>query len=446
MKPKHPVIKVIRSATTKLSGVWHNLYNLGRSKANDPYLLHVQALELHNLERYDEALSLYDRVLELAPSDLITLHNRGLLLRRIGRYDEALADFSRVKSLRERSEPDHPRTLNYRGIFYELAGRYEDAVAEFNHTLLIHKDNVEALYNRARVFSHLGFHEDALNDLNRVDTLTPDKLNILDMRARLHYKLEHYEEAIVDYRRICELYPGNEGNDSRQYHVARALHTLGRFEEAVGAFTSLLEVHPINANYRVTRAYNLFNLRRFEDALADYTWAIENSSAPDALLHYNRGVVYSRLERYEEAIEEYSKSIELKPEQLLAQTNLAAALYMLGRLEEARDACDAVLLIEPGNIDVLAIRAVARGRLNQLDEGNADLAKAVESDPDKAAVRYASAALRSIAGDAQGAMVILSELVRSAPELIKEISRDPAFANLHELPAWEALLQERPEA
>ncbi len=205
-------------------------------------------------------------------------------------------------------------------------------------------------------------------------------------------------------------------------------------------------MQPENANYRVARAYNLFHLKRFEDALAEYTWAIENTPAPDADLYYNRGIVYSKLERYEEAIEEYSRSIELKPEKLLAQTNLASALYMLGRLEEARDACDAVLLIEPGNIDVLAIRAVARGRLNELDEGNADLAKALESDPDKAAVRYASGALRSIAGDVQGAMAILSELVRGAPELIKEISRDPAFSNLHELPAWEALLQERPEA
>ncbi len=176
MKPKHPVIKVLRIATTKLSSVWRNALDLGRSKANDPYRLHAQAIELHNLERYDEALSVYDRVLELAPSDLITLHNRGLLLRRIGRYDEALADFSRVKSLRERYEPDHPRTLNYRGIFYKLAGRYEDAVAEFNHTLIIHKDNVEALYNRASAFWQLDFLEDALEDLNRADTLTPDKL------------------------------------------------------------------------------------------------------------------------------------------------------------------------------------------------------------------------------------------------------------------------------
>jgi tetratricopeptide (TPR) repeat protein len=445
MKQRDTIIKAVRAANDKLLKALERVTGIGRSKAKDPYNLHSQAIELHNQERYDEALSLYDRTLELRPADIAVMHNRGLLLHTLGRYDEALADFSRVKALRERYEPDHPRTSNYRGTFYDFAGRYEDALAEFNHTLLLHKDNVEALYMRARAFYQLGFLEDALDDLNRVEILTPGKLHILGVRATTHYNLGHYEEAVTDYRRICELYPGNGGNLTRQYYMARALQNLGRFEEAVGTLDSLLEMQPENVDYREARAYNLSKLRRFEDALVDYTWTIENSSAPDALLHYNRGVVYRRLERYEEAIEEYRKSLELKPDELPAQTNLASALYILGRLEEARNVCDAALLTEPGNIHALSIRAIARGRLNQLDEGNLDLAKAVESDPDGPPVRYVSAALLSIAGDVQGAMAILSELVSDVPEVTRELSRDPAFANLHELPAWEALLQERPE-
>jgi tetratricopeptide (TPR) repeat protein len=446
MKAKHPVIKVIGVVNNKLlSGLgWATSLGRPQSKVRDAHSLHLQAIKLHREKQYDEALHLYNQALEFSAFEPSILHNRGLLLQTVGRHDEALADFARVMFVRERLQPAHPATINYRGRFYNIAERYEDAVAEFNRTLLLYKENAEALYNRAISFSRLDLHEDALDDLNRAALVTPDKLDILDLRATINYNLGHFVQAISDFTRILELYPEDSDNSSRRQFIAHAYKKASRFEEALAAYNALIETDADNAAYRIDRAYSLFQLKRFAAALADYSWAIEHQAAPSSDLHYNLGATYSRLEQYEEALVEYARSLELQPDNPTVHAGRGAMLYELGRLDEARDACDATLLIQGDNANALAVRAIIKARLGQLEEGKGDFVKARGIAPNESAVRYASAALCSIFGDTEGAMAILADLVHDLPEVRKGIGRDPAFANLHALPSWKELLDEQP--
>ncbi len=63
------------------------------------------------------------------------------------------------------------------------------------------------------------------------------------------------------------------------------------------------------------------NLEKYDEAIEDYTKAIHLD--PDfALAYNNRGVVYHNLEKYDEAIEDYTEAIRLDPDLALAQNNL----------------------------------------------------------------------------------------------------------------------------
>ena len=54
-------------------------------------------------------------------------------------------------------------------------------------------------------------------------------------------------------------------------------------------------------------------MKKYDEAIADYTKAIELKPA-DADAYRNRGITYNILQKYEEAIKDWKKAIELKPD------------------------------------------------------------------------------------------------------------------------------------
>ena len=65
--------------------------------------------------------------------------------------------------------------------------------------------------------------------------------------------------------------------------------------------------------------------REFENAIADYSKAIE-LKPNDFSSYNNRGAAYEDLNLMEQAIADYQKATELEPENKTAQTNLKKAL------------------------------------------------------------------------------------------------------------------------
>jgi Flp pilus assembly protein TadD len=52
---------------------------------------------------YDEALTDFDRAIELNPADLLSIGKRGEVYQATGRYDDALTDFNRAIELNPRA-------------------------------------------------------------------------------------------------------------------------------------------------------------------------------------------------------------------------------------------------------------------------------------------------------------------------------------------------------
>ena len=59
------------------------------SDPKDIDALYNKAIVLEDLERYDEALQYYDKVLAIDPKDIDALYNKAIVLEDLERYDEA---------------------------------------------------------------------------------------------------------------------------------------------------------------------------------------------------------------------------------------------------------------------------------------------------------------------------------------------------------------------
>src|SRR5205085_360952 len=91
----------------------------------------------------DDALTDFDRSLEIAPRNAEAWLNRGVAKHRKGELDEALADFNQAIA----TYPRHETALYNRGVILFARNETDKALADFDKTLSINPRNAEAYLN-----------------------------------------------------------------------------------------------------------------------------------------------------------------------------------------------------------------------------------------------------------------------------------------------------------
>jgi predicted O-linked N-acetylglucosamine transferase (SPINDLY family) len=122
------------------------------------------------LQRYEEALSGFERLLRLKPDDAVALNLRGVVLLALQRVEEALSDFERALRL----EPRYPEALANRARCWHRLHRFEQALVDYSQALACKPRMVETLYNRANVFLDLYRFEEASRAFDDLLEMRPD--------------------------------------------------------------------------------------------------------------------------------------------------------------------------------------------------------------------------------------------------------------------------------
>ncbi len=164
------------------------------------------------------------------------------------------------------------------------------------------------------------------------------------------------------------------------YNEAQVFASLGKFAEALRAFTVAMEMDPNYSEYYNERGSVYLGLGDFDAALQDFQHAIL-TSPPYPEVWTNLGQCFRAMGRMSEAERSFAKSLDYEPSGLLARLARAQCLDALGRLEEARKEYDLALAIDPNQPDALSNRAVLRYQLGDLEGSSHDLDSAIEKAP-----------------------------------------------------------------
>jgi tetratricopeptide (TPR) repeat protein len=124
----------------------------------DPSVLYVAGV-LYRLDGlYDQALAVFDRMLELNAQDVVIVgYNKARVYTHQRRYDEAATELERARA----EEPDHPLVKTFLAVCYFNQGRVDDAQALIEEVLAQHPhlDGVQPVL--AWCLSAKGDHERA---------------------------------------------------------------------------------------------------------------------------------------------------------------------------------------------------------------------------------------------------------------------------------------------
>ncbi|MEM9276152.1 MAG: tetratricopeptide repeat protein, partial [Cyanobacteria bacterium P01_F01_bin.143] len=117
-----------------------------------------RGIALKNLGRLEEALTSYEKALDIKPDKDEAWYNRGNALFNLGRLEEAIASYEKALDIK----PDKDQAWNNRGIALFNLGRLEEAIASYEKALDIKPDYHEAWNNRGIALKNLGRLEEAI--------------------------------------------------------------------------------------------------------------------------------------------------------------------------------------------------------------------------------------------------------------------------------------------
>ena len=159
---------------------------------------------LAKLHRSVEALADFDRALKLDPLNDDTWTNRGLALLALNRPHEALASFDQSLQIR----PGHIETRNNRALALRALGRADEALAEFDRVLAGKPDHAGAWVNRAAVLRARGEIGQALHSYARALEIQPAMPEALVSRANCLWTHKgDVAGAIADLERLVAVSP-----------------------------------------------------------------------------------------------------------------------------------------------------------------------------------------------------------------------------------------------
>jgi tetratricopeptide (TPR) repeat protein len=152
------------------------------------------------------------------------------------------------------------------------------------------------------------------------------------------------------------------------------------FAAAAAAFSGCILKRPDHAHAYYCRGISYLKLGRYENALADYTKAVELNPM-HATAWECRGVAYERLGLPDKAVADLTKAIELNPKRAAWWVDRALAHKDLKQWDKCLADLSKAIELAPQDFQTWQNRGVAYQNLNRHEEAVADYTKAIQLGP-----------------------------------------------------------------
>ena len=286
-----------------------------------------QGKTLYELKQYKEALAVYDKAIQIQPDYLEAWSGRGFVLQKLQRYNEAIASFDKALQL----ESNHSNLWNAKGEALSHLTQYDNAIKAYDKAIELKLPYYEAWYNKGLALHNLKRYEEAIASFDKAVEFKPDYYLAWYNRGNALVNLQRYQEAFSAYDKAVE-YKDNY----YQAWLSRGnmLINLQRYLEAIESFNQVLKYNRKSYQAWFNRGWALHKMQRYDDAVTSYNKAIEIKRT-DYQVWYNLGNSLFNLKKYQEAIASYNKAIRSKPDSYETWYSRGNALYNLKRYQDA---------------------------------------------------------------------------------------------------------------
>jgi tetratricopeptide (TPR) repeat protein len=268
-------------------------------------------------------------------------NNLGSDLLQKARVDEAMTHFQKALEI----QPDYAEAHMNLGLAFFQLGRREEAIAQLQKAVDLQPDDAQARYNLGLAFSQLGRMDEAISRFEKALAIQPDYAEAQMNLGNCYFHLGRMDEAISQYQKALEIKP-NDADGQR--NLGLALLRQGRMDEAITHFQEGLAIQPSNAKAHINLGLALLQKGSVGEAIAQFEKALQLEPS-DAELQNNLAWLLATCPKASwrnghEAVELAQQANALTGgENPLVLHTLAAAFAETGRFSEAAETAQRAL-------------------------------------------------------------------------------------------------------
>jgi len=375
--------------------------------ASAHYAVAILALQAGDSEHAKNSVR---RSLELEPDNLRPrlLYARALLLD--GDNDAAVTYLAHLIGDSARPDPDARMEL---ALVYMMTGRDDDALSQVNQVLLEQSGRADALRLMAIINFRLQRHDAAWDDFQDLLVIGKYRMDALYYLARISDYRSEYERAVRLYREVRH---GSNTVFSQRRASALLAHELGDVQGALELLDKFAASSPNNAVDMVaTKAQLLVSLKRFDEGMTIYDKAIK--FRPD-----NIGLILGRAELLlqtgdlEKSLTHYRDAVKRWPDNALALNALGYTLAdRTDELLEAETLIEKALQLDPENAAIIDSMGWLLHRLGRDEEALPLLESAYRRFPDPEVAAHLVAVMVNLDKHDE-ALILLREAEEQSPD------------------------------
>ena len=319
----------------------------------------------------------------------------------------------------------------------------QKAVAAAQHAEQL-KDNLpEVHFSLGNVYLRTGKTVEAISELKRGLQLAPNSDEGYVRLGRAYFESGQKEEAIAAYKKAIDVNPYYSGH---HIDLENAYFSLGDTGKALEEAKRVTELQPdsVQGWDNLGNAYE--RAGKYDESIAAYQKSIALS--PTWSAYSNLGNSYFVLKRYNDAVKAFEKATELGPNQDLAMGNLADAYRASGQKDKAAATYEKAialafqdLQVNPQNTGAMGDLALYYAKKGDGQHGMEFIQRARAIDRKDVSLIYIQATVENLAGKNADALRSLREAF-SKGFPVKDAQTDPEFANLQNLPDFQALVKQ----
>lgn len=312
------------------------------------------------MQDFTSAYEWYEKAHEQDPHDVETLFSLAWVERKRTRYLHARELFLKVLDI----DPDHVKALWLLGDILKTSHDYEGGIRYFERLVRTDPKSVDGHISLAQCFEATKQYSKASQILSYVlQHLTPGRLDVQFSLGKVYYLQKQYRHAVAQLDPIPD--SDSRGFEARTY-AAKAYRELEDHDSAIVHAERAAQVRPHpDVMFFLGEEF----LRLGEQQKAAHWFGRSLELDPNHLLSITElGQMMYRQSRWSDAEQHFTRLCELDRTDVSAVRWLALVKYKLKKDESCRQCCDAVLRVEPLNVDALWLLAELQVKNGSNDE------------------------------------------------------------------------------
>jgi tetratricopeptide (TPR) repeat protein len=280
------------------------LDNLVLAEGDNSVMLN-KGIALYNLEKLEEAISCFDKVIDKDPASILAWRKKGDAFSKMGRWGGTIQCYNEAL----KHDPSQDDIWLSMGETYISHEKYQEASRSLDEVLKINIWNAEAWYLQGVVFSKIGRWGAAVQCLDKTLSLNPSHILALKVKGDVLVGTNRFDDALKCYERALKFQPKNHLVLTSK---GRLLKLVNRYDEALTVVESALSIKKDDPKALFEKGDILQETGKAYKALKSFDSALKiDSEAVET--YYKKGLTLEKLRRYKEAIQCYDKALKLNP-------------------------------------------------------------------------------------------------------------------------------------